>query len=286
MILKALGRLVFASFPLLRRSPLTMLGWGAALLPLSLLGSVFGGLADGVKGPWGHLAPTGSAGFLQFGLGFSGFLTMCLWMALLAAAVFRAVADPDRTEGRWLRLGGDELRLTLVWAVTFFAGLIGVLIVVILFAIVGQSRLVESTTVTFILGFLVATVLLARFVLAPAITVLERRLAIGDSWRLTRGRYGLAVACALMFVVVYGGHEWLLLKLGDLIRGDVPDSTIGAGPILLELLLYVASPQRLGPDLVRVVTGTVAAMIAYAPMAVLYRDLAGKNPADQAAVFD
>lgn len=282
----ALSRLLFAGFPLLRRSPLIVLAWGIPLLPVSMAGTVLSGLYSGVKGPWAYIAPRGSGGWLQFGLLFSEFLTMCLWMALMAAAVFRAVADPDRTDGRWLRLGADELRLTLVWVVTFVVGLIGMFVIVIIVSAVGQSVVRGFTNATLVAGVVVTTVALARFVLAPAITVFEQRVAIGDSWRLTRGRYGLAVACALLFLVAYGGDEWLLMALGDVVRGGSPEATIGAGPFLLELALYPFKPEHMVPDLVRVVTGTIAGVIAYAPMAVLYRDLTGRNPADQAAVFD
>jgi hypothetical protein len=103
---------------------------------------------------------------------------------------------------------------------------------------------------------------------------------------MTRGRYGPAVVCALVFVVVYAGGEWLLSSLGDLLRFGAPETQMGSGPWLPALVRYATSLEYIGQDIARVVIGTVSGVVAYAPMAQLCRDLAGRNPADQAAVFD
>jgi hypothetical protein len=279
------GRLVFAGFPLLRRAPLAVLGWGVCLLPLSLLSTLLSGVNEGLEGPWAYFTLGRGGGALQFGVLFSNLLLMCLGMAILAAAVFRAVADPERSDGRWMRVGTDELRLGLVWCMLFVAALFGFFLIAIALAASGHTALVTETG-TLVATLVLAAVLMARFSLAPAMTVFERRVAVADSWRATRGRYGLAVVCALLFVLIYGGGEWLLSALGDLFRRGGVDATIGDGPFVIELARYAFKPENLVPDLARMVVGTVTGVIAYAPLAVLYRDLTGRNPADQAAVFD
>lgn len=286
MAATTLGRLVFAGFPVLRRAPLTMLVWGACLLPFSLLNTVLSGVYDGLEGSWSYIAIGRSGAWLQFGVLFSNALVTCLGMAILAAAVFRAVADPERTDGRWMRLGADELRLGLVWCLMFVTAFTGVFLLVIIVAATGSDHALASKTSTLVAALFLVAVLLARFSLAPAITVFERRVAVAESWRMLRGRYGLAVVCALLFLLAYGGDEWLLSALGDLFRRGGVDAKIGDGPFVIELARYAAKPEHLVPDLARVVVGTVSGVIAYAPLAVLYRDLTGRNPTDQAAVFD
>ncbi len=280
-----LSRLVFAGVPLLRRAPLTVLGWGLCLLPLSVLSTLLSCVYDGLEGPWSYVG-SGRGGWLQFGVLSLNLFVMCFGMAILAAAVFRAVADPERTEGRWMRVGPDELRLGLVWCLIFMAVFMGAFIfVLIVAAITGNSGAVTKAS-SLVAVLILAAVLLARFSLTPAVTLFERRVGIAESWRLTRGRYGLAVVCALLFLLVYGGGEWLLSMLGDAFRQGGVDAKVGYDPFVIELARYAAKPEHLVPDLTRVVAGTLAGVIAYAPMAVLYRDLAGRNPADQAAVFD
>lgn len=285
MTVTTLRRLVFAGFPLLRRAPLTVLGWGLCLLPLNVLGTLLSCVYDGLGGPWSYVG-SGRGGGLQFAVLSLNLLVMCFGMAILAAAVFRAVADPERTEGRWMRLGADELRLGLVWCLLFVTVFTGAFIFVLIVAMNVRESGVATKTSTLVAALVLAAAVLARFSLAPAVTVFERRVGIAESWRITRGRYGLAIVCALFFLLVYGGGEWGLSVLGDQFRQGGVDAKVGYDPLVIELARYAAKPEHLVPDLVRVLVGTLAGVIAYAPMAVLYRDLAGRNPADQAAVFD
>lgn len=281
----ALSRLIFAGFPVLRRAPLTMLGWGVCLLPLSVLSTLLSGLYAGVRGPWSDQLPPG-LGWLETVLLLANLPVICASMAILAAAVFRAVADPDRTDGRWMRLGSDEIRLGLIWAMTIVSALVAIILVLLLAAAVSPGFRPNSSNAALIAGGLLAVVLLARFGLAPAMTVFEHRFAFGESWRMTRGRYGAAIVCALTFLIAYAAGEWLLSSLGDLLRFGVLEPQIGLGPWLPELARYATKPQHVGQDIARVIVGPVSGVIAYAPLAVLYRDVIGRNPADQAAVFD
>jgi hypothetical protein len=280
------GRLALAGFPLLRRTPLIVLAWGACLFPLSLLNTLLTGVYDGLKGPWSYIATQRAGALLQFGVLLLNLLVMCLAMAILAAAVFRMVADPGRSDGRWMRLSVDELRLGLIWCLMFLVVFTGVFVIMVIVTAIGHDGELASKTSTLVAALVLAATLLARFSLAPAITLFERRVAITDSWRMMRGRYGVAIVCALVFLAVYGGGEWLLSTLGNLLRRGGVEAKIGYDPFVVELARYVAKPEHLVPDLVRVGLGTVSGVIAYAPLAVLYRDLTGRNPADQAAVFD
>lgn len=286
MAVTKLSRIVFAGFPLLRRSPLAVLAWGVCLLPLSVLSTLLSGVYDGIRGPWSYVGSGRSGAWLQFGVLFSNLLVMCLGMAILAAAVFRAVADPERSVGRWMRVGPDELRLGLVWCMMFVTAFSGVFLIAVIVAAVSHDSGMASKTSTLVAALVLAAMLLARFSLAPAMTVFERRVAVADSWRMMRGRQGLAIVCALLFLLVYGGGEWLLSALGDLFTRGGVEAKIGRDPLVVELARYAAKPENLVPDLARVVAGTVCGVIACAPLAVLYRDLTGRNPSDQAAVFD
>jgi hypothetical protein len=291
MAVTKLSRLVFAGVPLLRRAPATALVWGLCLFPISLLTTLLSGLYDGMKGPWADVASPDLGEWLQFGVLFANLPVMCIGMAILAAAVFRAVADPDRADGRWMRFGSDEIRLCLVWCMMLVVTFIIAVLIVVIGAVIGPNARLSANMdmligVSLLAAALLMAALLAPFGLAPVMTVFERRVAFADSSRLTRGRYGVAITCTLTFMLFYGGDEWLLSELGRFVRQGAPEAQIGSGPFVLELARYAFKPENLVPDLARVVVGTVCGVIAYAPLAVLYRDLTGRNPADQAAVFD
>jgi len=134
--------------------------------------------------------------------------------AVLAAAVYRAILRPEDTGFGYLRLGQDELRLTVLTLIYFVLSLAAVTIVVLLggigagvaYGLLG-SPLLGVGLGLFFLGLLLYGAV--RLSLAPVITFAERRISVFDSWRLTKGQfwkllgaYVLAIASAVVVLLL------------------------------------------------------------------------------------
>ncbi|WP_332770415.1 hypothetical protein [Phenylobacterium sp.] len=134
--------------------------------------------------------------------------------AVLAAAVYRAILRPEDTSLGYLRLGQDELRLTVLTLIYFVLSLAAVTIVVLLggigagvaYGLLG-SPLLGVGLGLFFLGLLLYGAV--RLSLAPVITFAERRISVFDSWRLTKGQfwkllgaYVLAIASAVVVLLL------------------------------------------------------------------------------------
>lgn len=171
---------------------------------------------------------------------------------IMAAAVYRLIFRHDDTRFGYLRLGADELRLmglTLIYIALFMALLVavtlGAAVVAALASFAGQAAglFMGGVAELFSLGLVVFV--LVRLSLAPVATFAERRLAVFESWRLTRGHfwplfgaYVLALACIVVVgflaLVVFTGVAGVVVlltggQLADLSSIFKPDETsIGA----------------------------------------------------------
>lgn len=117
-----------------------------------------------------------------------------LTSGILSASAARLVLNPSDTRGfGYVRFGGDELRQILL-AVVLNVIFLGIWVVV--GGLVGLGYVVGGAPLSALLGLLsflaaiVVSIFLAiRLSLSSAATYAERRLAIRDSWRLTKGRF-------------------------------------------------------------------------------------------------
>ncbi|MCF6275582.1 MAG: hypothetical protein L3J05_07445 [Robiginitomaculum sp.] len=141
--------------------------------------------------------------FLPIILMFAG--GFVIW-AMVEAALFRRIfrADEDETFASpfpW-RLGQDELRVMFCRLIVGLAGtavfilLYFVLIVVIVGAVAGGSQSGALGAIIGLLGFLGVVAAFALFVfitirLAPAsaLSIVEDRFALGETWPVTKGRF-------------------------------------------------------------------------------------------------
>jgi hypothetical protein len=113
---------------------------------------------------------------------------------LLNASAARLVLRPSDTGGfGYVQFGGDELRqilLAVVLNVIFLGIWFAVGLLIGLGYVVGGAPLSALLGLLGFLAAIVASVFLAvRLSLSSAATFAERRLAIRDSWRLTKGRF-------------------------------------------------------------------------------------------------
>ncbi|HMI18066.1 MAG TPA: hypothetical protein VK533_00845 [Sphingomonas sp.] len=143
-------------------------------------------------------------------------LGMVLVFTALWAAAFRAVLFPAQSRTAYLRLGMDELRLLgcmLVLVISFY---ILALIAGVLFAVIGAligsaagfPRVVMAMAGLGIAGLVLSIWLGTRFSLAGPLTILERKIVIGPSWRLSRGNFwrlfGAYAVILILMVLLYG----------------------------------------------------------------------------------
>lgn len=131
---------------------------------------------------------------------------------MMAAAVYRLILRHDDARFGYLRLGADEIRLmllTVIYVLLFILFMVlitlGAALVMAVVSFLGQSVAIFVGAVAefFLTGLLVFVAV--RMSLAPVATFAEKRLAIFESWSLTRGHfwrlfgsYVLALACVVV----------------------------------------------------------------------------------------
>jgi hypothetical protein len=212
---------------------------------------------------------------------------------VMAAAVYRLIFRHSDTRFGYLRLGADELRLmalTLIYVLLFVLLVVGVTMVsAVLLAIASVAGRVFAEfvgLVSWMASVGVVVFVLVRLSLAPVATFAERRLALFESWTLTRGQfwkllgtYALAVCCfavvgilvlvlfsavAGVIVLLSGGQ---LTELGAIIK---PDESSLRGYFSVGLIAYMIVSS--------IFSALYNAVIA-APGAVAYEKLHGEPPA-------
>ena len=212
---------------------------------------------------------------------------------VMAAAVYRVIFRHDDTRFGYLRLGADELRLmglTLIYIFLFIGLVVAVGMVsgiaVALASLAGPAAQGVIGWLSLPVSFGVILYVLVRLSLAPVATFAERRIAVFESWTLTRGKfwpllaaYALAVCCIVVvgilalvaFTAVVGAI--VLLTGGQL-------SDVGA--ILNPKDPSLRSYLSLGLIASMVVSSVFSALwnaVIAAPGAVAYQQLHGWPPA-------
>lgn len=140
-----------------------------------------------------------------------GFLFL-LFYTILFAASQRAVLQPERSGFFYLRLGMDELRLfvlTIIFTIGFYIAMVVVVLVLALLiglfaATAGQSfaTTMGVMVVVYVLMLLAGIWFATRFALAYPLTVMRGKLVIGESWRITRGRFWPLFAAFLIVLLL------------------------------------------------------------------------------------
>jgi hypothetical protein len=150
------------------------------------------------------------------GLGQAGLVVLPLSLVfggIIYAAASRLVLKPEDRGFGWLKLGADEFRQMLVLLVVWILMFLAYLAVVVLVAVVAAV----GSMVAPILGVLLASLgviaaigamfyLAVRLSLASPATFASGRLSIGESWRLTKGKFwplfGAYIIAFIMTIIV------------------------------------------------------------------------------------
>jgi len=212
----------------------------------------------------------------------AGLIVIAVW----SGAVYRAVLRPADNRFWYLRLGGDELRLTLLMLIyvvlaigfTFVLTLVAGLLSAGALAIGGPVGALISAIIGLI-GIGVFIWVAVRLSLSGPATFAERHIRVFESWILTRGVFwpllgayvlslALVIVVMLLALVIYAAIAAITLG-GDLSQiGKVfqPDTSSLATYFTPAMLIYLVFGAFLG---------AVQNAVIYAPPAVAYRELHG-----------
>jgi hypothetical protein len=212
--------------------------------------------------------------------------------SVMAAAVYRLIFRHDDTRFGYLRLGADELRLmglTLIYICLFIGLVVAVSmvsgLVVALASVAGPAAQAFAGLVAFLFSMGVLVFVLVRLSLAPVATFAERRLAVFESWGLTRGHfwtllgaYMLALACIVVIGVLLIA---LFFSLAGAIKvatgGQLSDVAAMVRPKSQALTSYLS----VGLIAYMLVNGVFSALynaVIAAPGAMAYTQLHGAPP--------
>lgn len=208
--------------------------------------------------------------------------------AVIAAAVFRLVLDPEDSRVHPVQFGQEEVRLILLaLAYTFFFLMAVVAAVLVGGVVAGIAGAVGGGP---LVGFIIAFALMGglvyvavRMSLGPVITFSEGRVALFDSWAMTRGlfwpilgAYALAVIAVLIFYLL---SLILAIALGALLSGgDLAAVASVMRPDMTSLEAYF-TPGQVLMILFGAFTTAVYNAVMSAPGAVIYREIRARAAA-------
>ena len=195
--------------------------------------------------------------------------------SVLTAGIYRLVLRPDEKGFLHLRLGADEVRLTVINLLLIALGMIGLTVELAAVAAASQGSGIGGLAAAVIA--LLTVWIGVRLSLATPMTFAQRRFAVRESWRASRRKFwpllGMIVLAAIFYVMV-----WLLISiigaaLIGLAGGAQALENIGAlsGAAIVSVALYV---------FLQLILQVIQLVMIYAPFAVAYQQVHGDPPAN------
>jgi hypothetical protein len=208
------GGIISGGFDLLRQRPLAALVWGIIYVAASALGlfAMFVPMMQFAMANAGAQAAPDPATFMQMiGEMYLFFFLLMIVMVILLTAGLRAALRPEESSFASLRLGMDELRMVGLFLLFAIAGFVLMMVMSLVFGIVfgamgmfGSMRSGQpggGFILMMLLIYALPLFLTVRLAPAFALTVMRRKIVIGEAWTLTSGH----------FWVMFGGY--LVLNL-------------------------------------------------------------------------
>lgn len=283
----------FEGFRLARRAPVAILLWAlfymaATAVIVIAFGPMFVDFFQTVEA----LETSGAEPTMQDVAPLLTFYAVLIPGAILVSSVIygavnRAVLRPSESAFGYLRLGGDELRiigLSIILTLLFVGVLLGLGTVVALIA--GLLATIAGDVAAFVVFPLfivvygVAIWLAIRFSLAVPITVAERRIAVFDSWRLTRGHFwsllGMTLLSAVMAMVVYVLLALVAMPVFFFAIGGFENLEALEAMAPIEIMTNMA-PFAIAAMVFYGLVSSLMAAISYAPFASAYLGLTGRS---------
>jgi MFS family permease len=285
-------------FRLTRENRKAFGAWVIASFAVSVLAAIStammpGDVKRGLETMNSDVTPT-AAQFLDALIVISPILLLGLAVqCVMAAAVYRLFFRHDDTRFGYLRLGADELRLmalSLIYVALGMGLVIGVTmvaaIVTALSAFAGPGAEAVVGEITGLLSLGVLFFVLVRLSLAPVATFAERRLAIFESWRLTRGQfwrlsgaYVLAIACMAVIIMLTVAICFGVAGVIVLLSGGQLTDVKGVFDADQNSLKSYLSVGVIASMVISSVLSALWNAVMAAPGAVAYQQLHGDPPA-------
>lgn len=292
----------FEGFRVVRRHPMALIFWAlfyAVMLVAAL--AMVGGSVIGLMNAAETLEASGATSpeaFMPALASYMAIFAVVLPVSLIAsamiyAAVSRAVLRPTESAFGYLRLGMDEVRVLVVSIVLFIVFTVLMVVVFgIIGAVIGMTAAADMPALWLLVVLLVCAAialfvwLAVRLSLAIPITMAERRIAIFDSFAVTKGRFwpllGMALLAGVMSIVVS--------LLGSLVGMPLQLATGGLQGLSelegesIPVILQAAWPAIAVWVVINAIMYALQVAVVYAPFSAAYRDIKGGEPS--AAVFD
>lgn len=208
---------------------------------------------------------------------------------VFTCAVYRAILRPRESGFAFIRFGGDELRLIALGIIYFFLGMAAMFVVIFVISIVGVSAYFAMAKggqgdwvglLAVLAGIAFACLAIwvsVRLSLGWVISFAERRLAIFDSWRLTKGQFWRMFGCYLLtwiFTVVLSLAVMAVLGIVVLvIGGSVAAQFQTGGTPDWNRLAPLVAPAIAVWAIVGSIVSAIARVVMTAPSAAIYREL-------------
>lgn len=260
----------FEGFSLIRHHWRVVVGWAGfnllALVMLVVLVVMTEFVATAVGGGGGGRALGPAAIILVGGV---------LLQAIIVGAVFRLEQSPQETAFFYLRLGGGELRLVIIWLITLVAA--GVLISL---AEAAAGALHQAAVVSRLFAVALTIYFSVRIALAAPASFAEGRLAFDSAWRLSRGRRTLGLLGMLLLTACLIG----MLMLAVIVAMSLVAVVVGGLDAVASLFTGGAEAFRRHPGVlvlyaaVEIVLTPLLWVLATAPLIAAYRTLSGAQP--------
>jgi len=281
----------FEGFRLTRRAPKALLAWALAygvfftlffllaaphlVTVMSLVTALEGNSNPSIE----EIQPLMQAYGAMFAWGMP---LAILFGAVLNTAIARSVIRPDDKQFGYLRVGKAELR---VLAVNLIVAVITGLAAMVVFAVVSVIAAIAITVPALWLvvvllslaGLALIIWLTVRLSLAVPITFAERRIAVKESFAMTRGVFwpmlGMAIIAWIMALLVALLGSAVAAPLSLLVGGM--DRLAGLENAGVTQMLRVAGPALAVSLVVNAVLSAAQIAIMYAPFSAAYLHLKG-----------
>jgi hypothetical protein len=292
-----------AGFRLASEKPKTVAVWAGlmailsfvvAIVAVSTFGDQLTALATALEGePDPQTTMAAMSGMWPLFLG-SG-LYVLVTNSILTAAVNRLVLRPQDSAGAYLRLGADELRQAaaqlLLYVVLFGVYLIGGVAAVILGGVgaaIGGAALGVLLGATAFIAVLAGLVFLSvRLSFVNTLAFDTRRIDLGASWTLTKGRFwplfGTYLNARVLAMVVYLLLFVMIAAVGAIAALAMGGGLASVGDALqheansLSALFSVAGVLR---SLLSGLMSILLSLIIFAPPPTIYAQLKGRDVTD------
>lgn len=292
----------FEGFRLVRRKPLALVAWtllyavvslaslfavSRAMGPLSRVTEMAEAMEGVTSPPQADIAALFQAlGEVFLSIGWLFPVSIAVG-AMLAAAVARGVLMPRAGGFGYLKLGMDEVRvvvvtvvLTVLWIVLLMALVFLVGIAAGIAQASGSSVAVLVALAVGLAGVLLSIWLAVRLCLAVPITVAQKKIAIFDSFSVTKGRFwpllGMIILTAVMVAIIAILASIITMPLGMMSGlGSWSMGSEATDMAAMQARFDITNPWVIGSAFVEAAVYALTVGVMYAPFAAAYRDITG-----------